>query len=45
MKERKRRSSNLGSSRSLTSSLKESGMVEDSPRLKKMDSIGLPTVR
>ena len=45
MKERKRRSSNLGSSRSLTSSLKESGMIEDSPQLKKMDSVGLPTVR
>ena len=27
MKERKRRSSNLGSSRSLTSSLKESGVI------------------
>ena len=47
MKERKRRSSNLGSSRSLTSSLKESGMIEESPQLppKKLESIGLPTVR
>jgi hypothetical protein len=31
MKERRRRSSNLGSSRSLTSSLKDSGLIPDSP--------------
>lgn len=45
MKERRRRSSNLGSSRSLTSSLKDSGLISEGPntpsysqQLPKMDS-------
>lgn len=45
MKERKRRSSNLGSSRSLSSSLKESGVLEESPQLPPKKVEGLPTVR
>jgi hypothetical protein len=47
MKEKRRRSSNLGSSRSLTSSLKGSGIIEEQPQSasKKLEFDRLPTVR
>lgn len=43
MKERRKKSSHMGSSRSLTSSLKESGVVESNPDSQQMSLVKMQT--